>query len=513
MGWTIFILATLGWHLGMYRMFKKAGIEPWRALVPFYNTWCIVKKCNIKRIWFWLQFIPIAGQFITIWMTIIFVMHFGKFSLLDHTLVVFLPFIYFPYLGYAQQEKFLGEAIIRSYKKSTVREWADAAVFAVVAATLIRTFIFEAYAIPSGSMERTLLTNDFLFVTKMSYGARLPETPLSFPFVHNTLPGLETTPSYLKWIQLPYKRLPGYTQVKRNDIVVFNLPVGDTIINLPNYGSKQLYYDILRKQYNSNRDGLMSDYPILVHPMDKTDNYIKRCIAVGWDVLQIKDAEVYLNGQKKMSPRESETYYVVETNGKAFSKEFLEDGMDFQLEGNEQSEEYYEKNQNVVVIDNNKYLMNLTIEKARKIKAQPNVKSIIPYVEKDPNPDVFPFLPSLFKWNRDNYGPITIPKKGETVMLTSGNIALYERLIIMVYEHNKLEKINGKFFINGKQTNSYTFKYNYYWMMGDNRQNSQDSRFWGFVPETHIVGKPSFVWSSLNHDWKIRWDRLFMNIN
>ncbi|HEY6974978.1 MAG TPA: S26 family signal peptidase, partial [Chitinophagaceae bacterium] len=321
MGWTIFILATLGWHFGMYGMFKKAGIQPWMAFIPFYNTWCILKKCDMKRVWFWLQFIPIAGQFITIWITIIFAMHFGKFSLLDHTLAVFIPFIYFPYLGYAQKEKFLGEPVIRSYKKSTLREWADAAVFAVVAATLIRTFIFEAYAIPSGSMERTLLTNDFLFVNKLSYGARLPETPLSFPFVHNTLSGSETTPSYLTWIQLPYKRLPGYTEIKRNDIVVFNLPVGDTIINLPGYGSKQLYYDILRKQYNGNRDALMADYPILIHPMDKTDNYIKRCIAVGGDVLQIKDGNVYLNGQKTIMPPESETHYIVETNGTAFSTE------------------------------------------------------------------------------------------------------------------------------------------------------------------------------------------------
>jgi signal peptidase I len=512
MGWIIFTLATLGWHLGMYGMFKKAGIKAWKALIPFYNTWCIAKKCNIKQFWFWLQFIPVAGQFITIWITIIFVMHFGKFSFLDHTLTVFLPFIYFPYLGYAHKEKFFGEPVMRSYQKSALREWADAAVFAVVAATLIRTFIFEAYAIPSGSMEKTLLTNDFLFVNKMSYGARLPQTPLSFPFVHNTLPGSETTPSYIKSIQLPYKRLPGYTELKRNDIVVFNLPVGDTIINLPGYGSKQLYSDILRKQYNGNREALMADYPILVHPMDKTDNYIKRCIAVGGDVLQVKNGEVYLNGKKLMSPPESETHYIVETNGIAFSKEFLEDEMGFQLKENEESEGYYEKNQDVIAIDNNKYLMNLTLANLAKIRAQPNVKTAVPYVEQDPNPDVFPFQPSVFKWNRDNYGPITIPKKGATIVLTQENIALYER-VITVYEHNKLERINGKLFLNGKQTNAYTFKYDYYWMMGDNRQDSQDSRFWGFVPETNIVGKPSFVWFSHSDDWKIRWDRFFRNIN
>jgi signal peptidase I len=219
MGLTLFIIGVIGWHVGMYGMFKKAGIEPWKALVPFYNTWLIVEKCQIRRYWFWLQLIPIAGQFITIWITIIFVMHFKKVSVLDHTATVLFPFVYFPYLGFSEKEKWYGGEVLKHYHKPASREWIDAGVFAIVAATIIRTFVFEAYVIPTGSMEKTLLINDFLFVNKMSYGARIPQTPISFPFVHNTLPFSPTTPSYIKAVQLPYKRLPAFTEVKRNDVI------------------------------------------------------------------------------------------------------------------------------------------------------------------------------------------------------------------------------------------------------------------------------------------------------
>ena len=502
MGWIIFILGAIGWHIGVYGMFKKAGIDPWKAFIPFYNTWCMVEKARIKKVWFWLQFIPIAGQFITIWITIIFVMHFGQFTLLQHAAAVFLPFIYLPYVGFSKDIRWGGDEVMKRYKKSAAREWIDAAVFAVVAATLIRTFIFEAYTIPTESMEKTLLINDFLFVSKMSYGARLPVTPLSFPFVHNTMPGMPTTPSYLTWIQLPYKRLPGFTQIKRNDVVVFNVPVGDTIINQPDYGSKQLYYDVLRQEYNGDRDALLANFPIIVHPFDKTDNYIKRCTGLPGDVIQVKQGQLFVNNQPAYVSPSSQIDYLVETNGTPFSENFLKDSLDVDI-----------SNEDQIRTDstNTNYIINLTPEKARLVKQQPNVRSISIYqLNQFDMGQTFPFDTDNFPWTRDNYGPLQIPRKGETVTLSPKNIALYRRLITN-YEHNTLEENNGSYVINGKQTNTYTFKYNYYWMMGDNRHRSQDSRFWGFVPETHIVGKASLIWFSWNNG--PRWDRLFKSIH
>jgi signal peptidase I len=483
MGIILFIVGTIGWHVGMYGMFKKAGLEPWKALVPFYNTWLIVEKCEIKKAWFWLQLIPIAGQFITIWITIIWVMHFKKVNLLAHTLTVFLPFVYFPYLGFAEKEKWYGKEPLKHYHKPVSREWIDAGVFAIVAATIIRSFVFEAYVIPTGSMEKTLRINDFLFVNKVAYGPRIPQTPLAFPFVHNFLPFSQTAPSYLKWIQIDYKRLPGYTPIKRNDVVVFNFPAGDTIINEIGYGSAVPYYDVLREVYKGNREALMSQHEILVHPMDKTDNYIKRCVAIAGETIAIKDGLLYVNGTASQPYKDAQTDYIVKTNGKGFTEDYLKDELNLWLKDDDNLE--FSK------ISDSLYTFFMRAEDAEKVKKLPFVTSI---VRQPLKMSTYPY-DTFHNWNTDNFGPLWIPKKGASITLQPSNIELYKRAIEN-YEGNKFEIVNDKYIINGKETTTYTFKYDYYWMMGDNRHRSQDSRYWGFVPETHVVGKASFIWFS-----------------
>lgn len=509
-GLLLFIITVILWHIGLYGMFQKAGITPWKALIPLYNTWCMVEKMELNRIWFFLQLIPIAGQFITIWICIKFVEHFGRFSVLHHAATVFIPFIYFPYLGFSKNERYAGKVVVNNYKKTAIREWIDAAVFAIVAATLIRTFVFEAYVIPTPSMEKTLLVNDYLFVSKFSYGPRIPNTPLAMPFVHHTIPGINTK-SYVEWIHIPYTRwFP--SPVKRNDVVVFNFPVNDTLINdEENFGSKFTYYQEIQRRMimehiseEEARARVWDQYGdmIIVRPVDKQENFIKRCTAIAGDTLQIKNMELYINNVKQPFPPYHEFKYQVTTTSPLDEDVLQKIGIKFYPDDMNKNE--------VFLRENNVYEVNMTDGEKAQLKMLPNVKDIQPllHTPTEGNSFLYPYE-ATYNWSEDNFGPLWIPKKGATIQLTPDNIIRYKRCI-SVYEGNKFEQKDGKYYINGKEATSYTFKMNYYWMMGDNRHNSLDSRFWGFVPEDHVVGKASLIWFSW--DGGPRWKRIFSSI-
>lgn len=379
-------------------------------------------------------------------------------------------------------------------KMTKVEEWVDGIIFAVIAATFLRAFFIEAYTIPTSSMEKSMLVGDYLFVSKVSYGPKVANTPVAFPLVHHTLPFTKSTPAFSEIVQWPYHRLKGLGEVSRNDVVVFNFPEGDTVAsNMQN----QSYYQLVRaygwKEVNSNKR-IFGE--ILHRPVDKCEHYIKRCIAVGGDSLEVKHGVAYINGQMQDKVENLQYNYQLRTNGSRINPKILDEiGVapdDISTNG--------------VV-----YQMPLSGEMVQKLKKYKGIKSIDRFEAQEPNSSLFPF-DGRYAWNEDNYGPIYIPKKGATIKLSMDNLPLYRRLI-EVYEGNKLEVKSNQIFINGQIADSYTFKMNYYWMMGDNRHNSADSRYWGFVPEDHVVGKAVFVWFSVDKfksfPSSIRWKRLF----
>lgn len=384
-------------------------------------------------------------------------------------------------------------------KQTKTVEWIDAIIFAVIAASFIRMFFFEAYVIPTSSMEKTMLVGDYLFVSKVAYGPKLPNTPLSFPFVHQSMPLTNSkVNSYVEWIKKPYKRLGGFTTVKNNDVVVFNFPEGDTIA--VKYAS-QNYYEMVRaygwERVNNDERTFGKIYS---RPVDKKENYIKRCVGVAGDSIEIVDGQVYVNGKMQEEHDGRQYVYEVITNGSLFSPRVLED-MGVAVADRE-------------MISGGRYRFPLTNEQVEKFKKLKNVVSVKKQIMPAGNANVyiFPHTMEAYPWNEDNFGPLYIPKKGATVDINMTNLAIYQR-IIGVYEGNKLEVKDSVIYINGQPASTYTFKMNYYWMMGDNRHKSADSRYWGFVPEDHVVGKASIIWMSLDKDKSfpasIRFNRIF----
>ncbi|MCI1780067.1 MAG: signal peptidase I [Bacteroidales bacterium] len=389
-------------------------------------------------------------------------------------------------------------------KQSGWVEWIDAIIFAVIAASFIRIFFIEAYKIPTGSMEKSLMVGDYLFVSKLSYGPKVPQTPLSFPLVHNVMPIIGGE-SYSTLIHNKFRRLKGLGKVKRNDIVVFGFPEGDTVLKA--YPMDD-YYQILR-QNNYDRAYTIKNYgPIIVRPVDKLDNYVKRCVAIPGDTLKVVNAQVYINGRAEKHFPGQQSSYTIYTNGTAINSRILDHA------GIDPGTIYFEYS---IPGYANVSLTQSEVKTLEKLDIVKEIREEISYPgDRDSDGALFPAgYSEKRKWNVDNYGPLWIPRKGDTVSLNMDNLPVYYR-IIATYEKNDLQVRDSRIFINGKETETYRFKQDYYFMMGDNRHNSLDSRYFGFVPEDHIVGTPVIIWFSSDKyksfPSNIRWRRILKTL-
>jgi len=583
-----FLLLAIHPYISMWwKIFPKAGRKQWEALIPLYN-YCIASKIGGQP-WWWGFFMIIPGAHLVMWavFNVSLFRRFGFFSLSDTFLGIFFPwylsykiasddkiqagpsstdwsdeklvkkrtpgdhlvlFLSLPVVGHVVAYVLGGLSKKKKNKKTYIKEWGDAILFALIAASAIRTYVFEPFQIPTGSMEKTLLVGDFLFVNKLAYGSRVPETPISFPLVHNTIPWLNIR-SYSDLEKSNYTRLPGFTNVQRNDVVVFNFPSGDTAVFDPrvpnglmghdyhgilidealyyaaqnndssNFEKKYDYYlNYAKKMMQETkmvycRDGGTSHYGLIYRPVDKRENYIKRCVAIPGDKLEVINSVLYINGKKAFQAENLNLGYYV-GNFPRISQQNLIDRYDLYPQ-----EDYYADG------DGNIAFMFLT--RGLKKQLERSYPGVVFQIRTEPkntdttwrgriqNLHVFP-KDFNYNYSMSNFGPITCPKKGQTIQLTKENIPLYRR-IIGAYERHELSERKDGIYIDGKKASSYTFAMNYYWMMGDNRDNSADSRVWGFVPEDHIVGRAALVWFSIDKHFGmfnggIRWDRVLKSI-
>ena len=527
--WFIFFLAVQLIHFGgSWKLYQKAGRKSWEALIPVYNAVVLMEIIRRPKWWVALLFIPIINLMIfpVVWVETL--RSFGKNSSLDTALGILTFGLYTYTVNYNDNVQYQADRSL--VPRTWFGEWISALIFAITAATLVHNYFIQPYIIPTGSLEKTLLIGDFLFVSKFHYGARTPMTAVAFPMVHDTLPIVKSK-SYLDFPQLPYFRLPGFQKVARNEIVVFSWPA-DTV-----------------RQFFVKEKGVRK-------PIDKKSNYVKRCVGIPGDTLSIVDGFVHINGERSILPERAKTQYVhaayrakgisgrklQSENFKDFTRKYRIDNI-----SNESYQAllpyiygiYSNERDNFIVISP---AAGIPVEVARKLRLkmseilEPQKEILLTIAEveglnkvmeldsivrqvnrsKTPNTSFFPnHLP--YDWNEDNFGPIVLPKAGTSVNLTLQNLPLYKK-IIREYEKNLLEVKDGAIFINGKETTQYSFQQDYYWMMGDNRHRSEDSRYWGFVPEDHIVGKPVLIWFSIEgindgiRNWSIRWDRVMTTV-
>ncbi|MGB0838270.1 MAG: signal peptidase I [Flavobacteriaceae bacterium] len=475
--WILFILVIQVVHfLGTYKLYQRAGREAWEALVPFYSAVVMMKIINRPSWWVFLLVIPVVNllMFPVIWVET--ARSFGHNSTKDTWLAILTLGFYNFYLSYGTDSSYIND---RSLKPRTeVGEWVSSIVFAIVAATIVHTYFFQPFTIPTSSLEKSLLVGDYLFVSKIHYGARVPMTPIAAPMVHDTIP-LVGVRSYAKKPSIPYFRFPGFESIERNDIVVFNWPA-DTV--------EQFFKRPDRK---------------IIKPIDKKSNYVKRAVGMPGDLLEVRDGYVFINGEQNVLPSRAhlQFYYDVDTKGQ-------------QLSGNAIVNRYHVR-EGYFNPNDKKYVLNLDQDNLKKVQANPLVVSTERRIQPAGKGEQGIYPTKDYGWNNDNYGPILIPSKGMVISLTPKNLKIYAK-VIKDYEGHDLTTNGDQVYIDGALATEYTVEQDYYWMMGDNRQASEDSRYWGFVPFDHVVGKPVFIFLSLDANKsgfnKIRWDRVFTTV-
>lgn len=548
MGNYIFLILVLASFYGLSKLFTKAGVEGWKAWIPIYNFYVLAKL--LDKPWWWCLIMIVPGVNILMYGVYGFnvARAFNKPSTQELLFASVLPYIFFVKIGFDDTAKFVGLSKYKVEPSKIIKNWVDPIIFAVIAASIIRGYFIEAFTIPTSSLEKSLMVGDFLFVNKFAYGPKIPQTPLSFPFAHHTLPLSDTKKSYLEWIKLPYFRLPGFGSVKNNEIVVFNYPDGDTVaLKHQNSSYYQIVRDIAEAEMeesgatlnknevysrvwnyvNTNREQFGE---IVSRPIDKRDHYVKRCVGIAGDTLQIRNGEIFINGKKQKMPEKAQHNYFVKAKSNFISIEYL-DKLDIYVPeafsvasailtngermiyltpitggGGYIPLKHLDKNLFKTTFETKDtivYCLNMTEQTAAKIKNDPNVLHVFKRIDAAGSYDSknFPHHPS-YPWNNDNFGPLLIPKAGMTIPIDTHNICMYEKILNTYDDNNTIHQVSkqgGQVLYDGKPITSYTFKQGYYFMMGDNRHNSADSRSWGMVPFDHVVGSPFFVWFSMKY--------------